>query len=113
MAPWTSFHDLSASCYHSHQLVIHNYNTFTELSSLAKIGRYNNKLSSRSKGRYLGGDQSCLVASSRVPMYVFPFHVTLTMSTPRKQTDAMYCREIEDSRMINFCHSASYGFSIK
>lgn len=31
---------------------------------------------------YLGGDQSCLVASNKAPMYVLPLHVTFTISTP-------------------------------
>lgn len=31
---------------------------------------------------HLGGAQSCLVASSNVPTYVFPRHVTFTTSTP-------------------------------
>ncbi len=33
---------------------------------------------------YLGGAQSFLVQSIRVPTYVFPLHVTLTTSTPER-----------------------------
>lgn len=43
------------------------------LSSISLVGESHRR----------GGAQSCLVASNRVPTYVFPLQVTLTTRTPR------------------------------
>lgn len=48
----------------------------------AETGREEQRKEQGKKGTYLGGAQSCLVQSRRVPTYVLFLHVTLTTRTP-------------------------------
>lgn len=54
-------------------------------SFFAETGRGKQRKEQERKGTHLGGAQSCLVQSSRVPTYVLFLHVTLTTRTPVRE----------------------------